>query len=253
MNPELSFSPQKKDQTQSYKTPRKIITSSDDFILYGKSVFESLIHSINPSIPLHWLCEEGKIVYQGQNILSFKIEHQLLLQPVFQSALQLLSHLSGLATLTHYYVSTINTLPNNNDKKTALFAKKREFSKWNEWEIKAVQQNGGQSVSLYTDDLAILTDNNLPNTTQTVVFICRKMETAKQLLRHDNKNNIALALHHSIDWSSIIDQVPFNKSIGLWGDISCDQIKTLYHPRLDFILPDCLSYPPSVDLFIKCL
>ena len=171
---------------------------------------------------------------------------------LFQSAIQLLAHLSGLATLTYYYVTALNEFQKDGDKKQKVFAKKREFSQWSQWETQAVQKSGGQVISLYVENPVIDDISYLDNTTQPIILLCRHMETARELLKSKHKDNLSLAFHYTTHWQSLIDSIPLNEQIGIWGHIPCQKVKNIYHPRLNFILPEHLSYPPFVDLLVKC-
>ena len=228
---------------------RVTLSSTEDCILSGQDLFEENIQNLNSSTPIQWFCKNGATVYKNQNIASLNIKPQLCLEKTFLSALQLLAHLSGLATLTHCYVSTLKL---NNRTKIKVMAQRKEVFNWVTVEQTALRHGGGEGYVQYVEDMNILANLDLLQEQKGTVFACRNTDTIEYLLKNMSTGPELLAFHHTMKWQKWITKIPNNIKIGLWGDIPCNNIMNLSHNRLDFILPAGLSYPPPVDLFLKC-
>lgn len=228
---------------------RVTLSSTEDCILSGQDLFEENIQSLSSSVNMQWFCKNGSTVYKNQNIASFNIKSQLCLQKTFSSALQLLSHLSGLATLTHCYLSALKI---TNHTKTKVMAQKKEGSNWISAEETAIRHGGGEGYVHYVEDMNILSNLDLLQEQKNTVFACRDTYTIEYLLKNMSTGPELLAFHHTMDRQKWITKIPNNIKIGLWGDIPCNNIINLSGNRLDFIIPTGLSHPPSVDLFFKC-
>ena len=228
---------------------RVTLSSTEDCILSGQDLFEENIQNLSSSVNIQWFCKNGDTIYKNQNIASFNIKAQLCMQKTFLSALQLLAHLSGLATLTHCYLSTLKT---TNYIKTKVMAQRKECSNWIPEEETAIRHGGGEGYIYYVEDMNILSNLDLLQEQKNTVFACRNTDTVEYLLKNMSTGPVLLAFHHTMNWQKWITKIPNNIKIGLWGNIQCNNIVNLSSSRLDFILPTGLSYPPPVDLFLKC-
>ena len=233
--------------TSSSDVVRATLSSSEDCILSGTDIFEESIQSLSSSINMQWFCENGDMIYKHQNIVSFSIKSEYFLQKIFSSSLQILSYLSGLATLTYCYVST---LKNTNSTNTKILAQRKEH--WIAQEEKAIKHGQGEGAVYCIEDMGILFNLDLLKTQKDTVFFCRNSSTVEYLL--DNLSSVShrLALHNTMNWQDWISKIPNNIQVGLWGNIQCRDIAGFSNNQLDFIIPTGLSHPPSVDLFFKC-
>ena len=233
------------------------LLASEDFILSGTQAFESLTKHL-PS--LKWLHREGDLVYRMQNIATFKASPRQLVHGSFQQALQGLAGLSGLATLTHCYQTLLKNLWEN-EKVPLLLAKKKgspSSPSYPKWEGQALSVGGGKVINHCTDDPGLLNLllKNSPRS-EPVVFTCRSLKQVEDFLTtHQEKDpqkssGVWLAFHQSLKFHSLIPHIPFHQKVGLWGNVLCEDLKNFYHSRWDFVLPESLSYPPAVDLFVK--
>ncbi len=228
---------------------RVILNSNEDCILSGKDVFETNIRSLSPSINMQWFCKNGDTIYKHQNIVSFNIETSTCLQKTFLSALQVLSHLSGLATLTYCYVSS---LKNANSTKIQILTQRKEYSTWLSEEEMAIKHGKGEGTVHCVEDINILTNLDLLKEQKETVFTCRNSNTVEYLLENLPMKSDRLAFHNTMNWRNWIAKIPNNIQVGLWGNIQCNDITHLSHDRLSFIIPSELSYSPSVDFCLKC-
>lgn len=228
---------------------RVILSSNEDCILSGKDVFEESIRNLSPSMNMQWFCKNGAIIYKHQNIVSFNIKTPTCLQKTFLSSLQVLSHLSGLATLTYCYVSS---LKNTNSTKVQVLTQRKEHSSWLSEEEMAIKHGNGVGTVHCMEDMNILTNLDLLKEQKEIVFTCRNSSTVEYLLKNLPMKSDRLAFHNSMEWRNWITKIPNNIQVGLWGNIQCNDIAHLSHDRLNFIIPSELSYPPSVDFFLKC-
>ncbi len=209
-------------------------------------------------IGIQWLQKEGERIYENQNIASLKISPHLLLSSRFYEAVQLLAHLSGRATLTHCYKFILDELTGGS-KSVEILSRPCHFSRWAKWEGEALKSGGGESVVFHTEDISLwntlefmkLLSSKKKTQKGALVFLCRNLEEAEQFLQTRNRAGVYLACHFRMDCSSLTSRIPFHQKWGLWGDIACEDLKPLYHPRWDFILPEALSHPPSADLFFR--
>ena len=249
-------------ENRSFTKEWNVLTSSEDFILSGKEAFEELLtkeEQAHRKLKWRWHFGEGNLIYPLQNILSFQFSKS----KNCSLAIQALSYLSGLATLTWCYSRSLGNIIKNTleasrieDHVVEVFAcpfdlgfEKLNFSE----KQKAISYGKGKTVDYFVEDCLILETTNistLKKVSGSVVFAPRSEEAFYHLLNL-KPGIIHLALHKDMNIEKLIPLVPISVKLGVWGNIPYLQLESVFHRRWDFILPSNLSYPPWVDLFIK--
>lgn len=82
------------------------LIAKEDLIVSGASVFEACLKHWDPSATLKWYFRDGEAALRGQTVCLIQADNQKLLKGE-RVALNFLGHLSGIASLTHAFVSAL--------------------------------------------------------------------------------------------------------------------------------------------------
>jgi nicotinate-nucleotide pyrophosphorylase (carboxylating) len=85
---------------------RGVMDSRDAIVVAGLPVAEAFFRALDPEVEIEALCEEGQRVEPGTDLLRISGRARALLTAE-RSALNVVQHLSGIATLTRLYVDAI--------------------------------------------------------------------------------------------------------------------------------------------------
>ena len=139
---------------------RAAFVSREDGVLAGRSCAAEVLHQVDPTIAVQWDVEDGDLVRTG--VVIGEIGGPLCsLLTAERTALNLLSHLSGIASLTRRYVDAVA------GTRTRIWDTRKTTPGLRALEKAAVRAGGGRNHRGNLSDFILLKDNHLGGLTIT--------------------------------------------------------------------------------------
>ncbi len=134
-----------------------IIKSNESGVLAGRDPAELAFSLISPNTALNWLVDEGGKISAGKPVCEIKgkLAHILTAE---RTALNFLSHLSGIATLTHKFVEAVKSL---DGCQTEIYDTRKTAPGLRALEKAAVAAGGGKNHRFGLNDAILIKDNHL--------------------------------------------------------------------------------------------
>lgn len=135
------------------KVKAKLI-AKEDLVLSGKNVFARAMVELEPMGEFKWYFEDGQTVLRGQTVCLIKGNASGLLKGE-RLALNLLGHLSGIATYTKIFVQKAA------HTKTKILDTRKTTPLLRELEKKAVRDGGGTNHRMNLSEYVMIKDNHI--------------------------------------------------------------------------------------------
>lgn len=233
------------------------LIAKQDMILSGKEVFESVILYQDPEAQFRWLFEDGNRILAEQNICVIQ-GNLIQLLKAERVALNLISHLSGISTLTRKFISV---LP---DHSCRILDTRKTFPGWRKWEKQAVKDGGGFNHRFNLSESILIKENHISiagGIKEAVNRIRMKLKN-KPWIEVEVKNieevkeavsvrveRILLDNMSDKEIQEALSSIPSFIQIEVSGNMTLERVKKISRFKIDFISIGSLTHSaPSVDL-----
>ncbi len=130
------------------------LTAKEDLVLSVHNVFEETIQILEPSAKLKWYFKDTDVVLKGQQMCLIQGDLIQVLKAE-RVALNLFSHLCGIATLTRCFVNQIK------NTQTKILDTRKTTPIFRDLERRAVRDGGGTNHRLNLSDAVMIKDNHI--------------------------------------------------------------------------------------------
>lgn len=128
--------------------------SRDDIVVAGIHIAEAFFRTLDPEVEIEMLVEDGQPVSAGADVMRLRGKARALLTAE-RSALNIVQHLSGIATLTRKYVDAIEGTG------AILLDTRKTIPGLRVLEKYATRMGGAQNHRMRLDDAAMIKDNHV--------------------------------------------------------------------------------------------
>jgi len=130
------------------------LIAKQDLVLSGQDLFQAAVLHFDPTAQLTWHFQDGQSVLQGQSVCRLKTDLVGLLKAE-RVALNLLMHLSGIATLTSRFVAQVR------DYHCRILDTRKTTPLFRHWEKRAVRHGGGHNHRMDLSSAILIKDNHI--------------------------------------------------------------------------------------------
>ncbi len=238
-------------------TARGKVTAKADLVVAGLPLAAMVLHSVDATAGARALCPEGKVIVKGEVVLELwgKAASLLIAE---RTLLNLLQHVSGVATLTRKFVDAVA-----GTRCTILDTRKtlpglRVLDKY------AVVQGGGANHRMGLDDGVLIKDNHIAVCGGVGAAVRRARSRASALLRIEVECSTLDDVQQAVDTQADIilldnmttalmrDAVQLVNGRALLeasGNMSVERVREVAETGVDFISVGALTHSaPAVDL-----
>lgn len=130
------------------------LLAKEDLILSGTTAFEQTLEALEPTLKVQWYFREGDQVLKNQIVCHLTGDLVQILKAE-RVAVNFISHLSGIATLTRAFVQAVGGL------ETLILDTRKTLPGFRELERKAVVHGGGMNHPTRFPDFILIKENHL--------------------------------------------------------------------------------------------
>jgi nicotinate-nucleotide pyrophosphorylase (carboxylating) len=239
-----------------------VILAKQDLILAGLAVARSVFHYLDPNIQFTTIVKDGDVITAGTEIAKLSGNTRALLAGE-RVALNLLQHLSGIATLTTAYTEQVKGL------KVELLDTRKTLPGLRQLEKYAVRVGGGKNHRFGLYDGVLIKDNHIKASGSITKAVERSRKSAHHLLKIEVEtktlDEVSEALAAGAD-VIMLDNMPIDmmrKAVGLVagkalleasGNITLKTIRAVAEAGVDFISSGSLTHSaPAADISMKII
>ncbi|HEX9112799.1 MAG TPA: carboxylating nicotinate-nucleotide diphosphorylase [Nitrospirota bacterium] len=237
-----------------------VILAKQHLVIAGLNVARAVFHQLDPSIVFTPFAKDGDAVHGGSEIAKVSGNTRALLAGE-RVALNLLRHLSGIATLTSKYVDKVK------GTKAKVLDTRKTLPGLRQLEKYAVRMGGGRNHRFGLSDGVLIKDNHIAASGG----IIKAVECARKKVHHllklevetKNLDEVAEALAVGAD-VIMLDNMPVDvmrKAVKLVagralveasGNVTLDTIRLIADTGVDFISCGSLTHSaPAADISMK--
>jgi nicotinate-nucleotide pyrophosphorylase (carboxylating) len=130
-----------------------VLIAKDEGVLCGKKEFQEIFNSLDKSIMLEWFYQDMEKLHNGEKVAKITGKVSSILKAE-RTALNILSHLSGIATKTARFVEAANG-------KTTILDTRKTLPGLRELQKYAVRCGGGANHRMGLCDMVMIKDNHI--------------------------------------------------------------------------------------------
>jgi nicotinate-nucleotide pyrophosphorylase (carboxylating) len=130
------------------------LIAKQDLVLSGSELFSLCFLHMDPQSSVKWYFKDSEIVLSGQTVASVKASNLQMLKAE-RVALNFLGHLSGIATMTKYFVKATE------GTSCRILDTRKTTPLYRDLEKKAVKDGGGQNHRMNLSDKIMLKENHI--------------------------------------------------------------------------------------------
>jgi len=237
-----------------------VMLAKQDLILAGLAVARAVFHYLDPNIQFTTIVKDGDVITAGTEIAKLSGNTRALLAGE-RVALNLLQHLSGIATLTTAYTEQVKGL------KVELLDTRKTLPGLRQLEKYAVRVGGGKNHRFGLYDGVLIKDNHIKASGSITKAVERSRKSAHHLLKIEVEtktlDEVSEALAAGAD-VIMLDNMPIDmmrKAVGLVagkalleasGNITLKTIRAVAEAGVDFISSGSLTHSaPAADISMK--
>jgi len=236
-----------------------VMLAKQDLVLAGIEVVRDVFHYLDADIRLTASARDGDVVHAGTEIARLWGNTRVLLAGE-RVALNLLQHMSGIATLTAAYVDKIKGL------KAEVLDTRKTLPGLRQLEKYAVRMGGGKNHRMGLYDMILIKDNHI----KAAGSITKAMESARRKsgkltieVETGNLNEVREALASKADiimldnmplalMSEAVQIIKGQALVEASGNVTLDTIRAIAETGVDFISSGSLTHSaPAVDISMK--
>jgi nicotinate-nucleotide pyrophosphorylase (carboxylating) len=236
-----------------------VITAKQDLVLAGIDVAREVFHHLDPSIKFEPLAKDGDMIKAG-SVLARVFGKTRALLAGERAALNLLQHLSGIATLTAGYVGKVKGL------KAAVLDTRKTLPGLRQLEKYAVRVGGGRNHRMGLYDMVLIKDNHIRaagGITKAVKAAREKAGGLQIEVETSNLDEVREALGVKAD-IIMLDNMPLELMreavklisgravVEASGNVTLDTVRAIAETGVDFISSGSLTHSaPAADISMK--
>jgi nicotinate-nucleotide pyrophosphorylase (carboxylating) len=240
-------------------TSSAVMLAKQELVLAGLDICREVFHALDPKIQFSPLAKDGDRIQAGTELAKLSGSTRALLKAE-RTALNLLQHMSGIATLTAKYVEQVKGL------KAEVLDTRKTLPGLRELEKYAVQMGGGRNHRMGLYDMILIKDNHIKAAGSLAKAVERAREKAGKLKIEVETRNLdevreALAAHADI---IMLDNMPLDlmrEAVKLIagravteasGNVTLDTIRAIAETGVDLISSGSLTHSaPAADISMK--
>lgn len=237
-----------------------VVLAKQDLILAGLDVIRAVFHYLDPGIQVAIFAKDGDRINAGTEIAKLSGNTRALLAGE-RVALNLLQHMSGIATLTATYVAKIKGL------KADVLDTRKTLPGLRQLEKYAVRMGGGRNHRFGLYDGALIKDNHI----KACGGIIQAVESARRNVHHLLKievetktlDEVREALAAKVE-VIMLDNMPLDMMleavkqingralVEASGNVTLDTVRLIAETGVDFISAGSLTHSaPAADISMK--
>lgn len=136
------------------RTGRALVTAKEAGVISGTEPFRRIFELLSPAFSCRIMKGDGRAVDAGDDVIGMKGPLQMMLIGE-RTAMNVLCHLSGVATLTRAFVEAARGYP------VGIYDTRKTTPGMREWEKKAVRDGGGCNHRMGLYDMYLLKGNHI--------------------------------------------------------------------------------------------
>jgi nicotinate-nucleotide pyrophosphorylase (carboxylating) len=241
-------------------TSAAVILVKQHLVLAGIDAAREVFHQLDPSIEFTPFAKDGDAIHGGTEIAKVSGNTRALLAGE-RVALNLLQHLSGIATLTSKYVEKVKGL------KAEVLDTRKTLPGLRKLEKYAVRVGGGRNHRYGLHDGVLIKDNHITASGGLIKAVERARKKAHHLLRIEVETRTldevveALAVNAEV---IMLDNMPLDMMreavkivagralIEASGNVTLDTVRLIAETGVDFISSGSLTHSaPAADISMK--
>lgn len=236
-----------------------IMQAKQDLVLAGLEVAREVFHYLDPDIKFTSLAKDGDRISAGTELAKLSGNTRNLLAGE-RVALNLLQHLSGIATLTAKYVEKIK------GTKAEVLDTRKTLPGLRQLEKYAVRMGGGKNHRMGLYDMVLIKDNHITaagSITKAMDSARKKAGQLKIEVETGNLNEVREALAAKAD-IIMLDNMPINimreavtlinrqALVEASGNVTLNTVRAIAETGVDFISSGSLTHSaPAADISMK--
>ncbi len=237
-----------------------VILAKQHLVLAGIDAAREVFHQLDPSVEFIPFAKDGDAVHGGTEIAKVSGNTRALLAGE-RVALNLLQHLSGIATLTSKYVEKVKGL------KAEVLDTRKTLPGLRKLEKYAVRMGGGRNHRFGLYDGVLIKDNHITASGGIIKAVERARKKAHHLLRIEVEtktlDEVVEALAAGAD-IIMLDNMPLDMMreavklvagralVEASGNVTLDTIRLIAETGVDFISSGSLTHSaPAADISMK--
>lgn len=240
-------------------TSEAVILAKQQLVLAGIDIAREVFRFLDPGIQFAHVAKDGDVIRSGTELARLSGNTRNLLAGE-RVALNLLQHLSGIATLTAAYVDKIKTL------KAEVLDTRKTLPGLRQLEKYAVRMGGGKNHRMGLYDMILIKDNHIKaagSITQAVESARKKSGHLKIEVETGNLNEVREALASKAD-IIMLDNMPLDLMgeavqiirgqalVEASGNVTLDTIRAIAETGVDYISSGSLTHSaPAADISMK--
>ncbi len=241
-------------------TSEAVMLAKQHLVLAGLDVAREVFHYLDPAIQFLAFAKDGAVIHSGTEIAKLSGNTRLLLAGE-RVALNLLQHLSGIATLTARYVEKVKGL------KAEMLDTRKTLPGLRKLEKYAVRMGGGRNHRFGLFDGVLIKDNHIKAAGGIIKAVERAQKKAHHLLKIEVEtrtlDEVAEALAVGAD-IIMLDNMPIDVMreavklvagralVEASGNVTLETIRPIAETGVDFISSGSLTHSaPAADISMK--
>ncbi len=205
------------------RTGRGVVITKEMGVISGIGYFKKVFQTLSRSFSFRVLKKDGRPVDPGQEIIRIKGPVDLMLTGE-RTAMNIIGHLSGVATLTKAFVEAVEAYP------AKIFDTRKTTPGMRAWEKAAVRHGGGVNHRMGLYDMYLVKENH--------IAAAGGLETAmRQAIEHRRKTKIKLEVEVR-NLSELKEVLPFKPDYILLDNFTVPGLRKAVklaksvHPRI---------------------
>jgi nicotinate-nucleotide pyrophosphorylase (carboxylating) len=237
-----------------------VMLAKQDLVLAGLEIARAVFHSLDPDIQFTAVAKDGDRVNAGTEFAKLSGNTRALLAGE-RVALNLLQHLSGIATLTATYVERVRGL------KAEILDTRKTLPGLRLLEKYAVRTGGGRNHRFGLYDGVLIKDNHIKASDGITKAIQNARKNAHHLLKIEVETKNLEEVHEALDSSAdiiMLDNMPVTMMheavkviagralVEASGNVTLDTIRAIAETGVDLISSGSLTHSaPAADISMK--
>lgn len=245
---------------QPDSTSRAVMVAKQSLVLAGLEVGRAVFFTLDPNIQFTPLVKEGESIPEGTEIVRLSGNTRALLAGE-RVALNLMQHLSGIATLTAQYVEQVKGL------KAEVLDTRKTLPGLRQLEKYAVRLGGGRNHRFGLFDGALIKDNHIKAAGSITKALEQARKKAHHLLKIEVETKTLDEVREAIAAKTdivMLDNMPIDMMreavtmiagralVEASGNVTLKTIREIAETGVDFISSGSLTHSaPAVDISMK--
>jgi len=241
-------------------TSTAFMLAKEDLVLAGLDVSGAVFHYLDPDIQFLPLAKDGDRIHAGTEIAKLSGNTRVLLAGE-RVALNLLQHMSGIATLTAHYVALLNGL------NTRVLDTRKTLPGLRHLEKYAVRVGGGQNHRFGLYDGVLIKDNHIAASGGITQAVEAARKKAHHLLKIEVETRTLDEVREALAAKAeiiMLDNMPIDMMgeavklinheafVEASGNVTLQTVRAIAETGVDFISSGSLTHSaPAADISMK--